>query len=261
MESPKKLLTLGAGMASMAAILGGSIFMLGGSSADASSADTSGAYTTTVAAASQADKADHAAAQAAFIKALAAKLGVSETALINALKSVQLDQIAQAVTDGKLTQTQADEMTARINSGDAPMFGLGGPGRDGGKRGGPGSNHVDEGALATFLGVDQAALKTALHGGKSLATVATESGKSRDQLKTFLTTQLKAGLTKAVTDGKLTQAQADAKLAEATAAMDARIDQVGSEGGPRGGGPGMGRPGSQNGSGPTNPSSSPKPGA
>ncbi|MEP7215383.1 MAG: hypothetical protein ABI782_03970 [Anaerolineaceae bacterium] len=271
MEKQKKLLTLGAGMASMAAVLGGSVFMIGGGSANAAS-ESSGAYTITLAATNQADNADHAAAQAAYIKALAAKLGVSETALTGALKSVQLDQIAQAVTDGKMTQAQADEITARINSGDAPLFGIGGPGHDGGPRGGgpggpggPGGLHADGTALATFLGVDQATLETALHSGKSLATVAGENGKSRDDLKTFLTTQLKAGLTKAVTDGKLTQAQADAKLAEETANMDAHIDQVGDEGGPRGGRPDMGRPGAggphHNGSVPTNPSSSPKPGA
>lgn len=256
METQKKLLTLGAGMASMAAVLGGSLLMNGNSGANAAS-DTNTAYAASVTVAQHANDRD----RAAYITALAAKLGISETQLTDALKSVQLDQIAKAVTAGTMTQAQADEMTARINSGDAPMFGLGGPGHDDGKRGGPKFGHVDDAALATFLGVDEATLETALHGGKSLTTVASENGKSRDQLKAFLTTQLKAELAKGVADGKLTQAQADARLAEATTNLDARIDQVGGEGGPRGGGHGMGRHGSRNGSAPANPSSPAKPGA
>ena len=265
MKKQKKLLTLGAGMASMAAVLGGSVFMIGGSSASAATSQSSGGYTTSVTAANQPDNTERAAAQAAYIKALAAKLGVSETALTDALKSVQLDQIARGVADGKLTQAQADEMTTRINSGDAPLFGIGGPGHDGGPRGdGPGGARPDGAAMATFLGVDEVTLETALHSGKSLATVASENGKSRDELKAFLTTQLTTGLTKAVTDGKLTQAEADARLAEATTNLDAHIDQIGGEGGPRGGRD-MGRPGEggprHNGSAPTNPSSSPKLGA
>ena len=237
MEKQRKLLTLGAGMASMAAIVGGSVFLSQGSSASAASAGTNGAYTLSVTAADQAGNAGRAAAQAAYITALATKLGISETQLTAALKSVQLDQIAKAVTDGKLTQAQADAMTTRINSGTAPMFGFGGPGHDGGKREGREVKGMDEAALATFLGIDEPTLETALHSGKSLATVASEHGKSRDQLKTFLTTQLTTALNNAVTAGKMTQAQADARLAEATAKLDAHIDQVGGKGGPRHEGP------------------------
>ncbi|MEO6397755.1 MAG: hypothetical protein ABIP13_04755 [Tepidiformaceae bacterium] len=235
MEKQKKLLTLGAGMASMAAIVGGSVFMSQGSSASAASGDSIGAYAGLFTAADVAANEDHAAEHAAYITALASKLGISESQLTAAFKSVQLDQVAKALADGKITQAQADEMTTRINSGDAPIFGFGGPGHPGGgpRDGGPGGAHVDAAALATFLGLDEATLQTDLRGGKSLATVATEHGKSRDQLKAFLTSQLKGTLDKGVAAGKLTQAQADAKLAEATTSMDARIDQVGPQGGPR----------------------------
>ncbi len=238
MEKQNRLLTLGAGMASVAAIVGGSVFMIG--SGSASAADSTGSQTAAVVSLAGPNGADHAAEQAAYITALAAKLGISETQLTDALKSVQLDQIAKAVKDGKLTQSQADALSTRINSGTAPLFGFGGgPGRDGGPRGGGAGFRVDETALATFLGVDQPTLETALHGGKSLATVATESGKSRDQLKAFLSSELMTSLNNAVADGKLTQAEADTKLAEATANLDARIDQAGPVAGARHGKPGM----------------------
>lgn len=238
MEKQSKLLTLGAGMASMAAILGGSVFMAQGSSASAASADSTGAYSASVGVANHVAGADH----AGYITALAAKLGISETQLTDALKSVQLDQIAQAVTAGTMTQAQADAAIARINAGEVALFGFGGGrGHEGGPRGGSGHG-VDKAALATFLGVDATALNTALSGGKSLATVASENGKSRDELKAFLTSQLTTSLQAAVTAGTLTQAQADAKLAEHTANLDARIDQVGGKGGRGHAGPGMMRP-------------------
>ena len=229
MEKQRKLLTLGAGMASMAAIVGGSVFMSqGSSSASAAAPAVNGIHSMTGMVANQAAVPTE---QAAYITALATKLGISETKLTDALKAVQLDRIAQAVKDGKLTQAQADAMTTRINSGTAPMFGFGGPGHDGGKRdGGKGEGRgvkgMDEAALATFLGIDEPTLETALHSGKSLATVATDNGKSRDQLKTFLTTQLTTALNNAVTAGKMTQAQADARLATAKSTLDVRIDKV-----------------------------------
>lgn len=224
MEKQQKLLTLGAGMASMAAIVGGTIFMSqGSSSASAAAPAISGIHSMAGMVAKQAAVPTE---QAAYIKALATKLGITETQLTDALKSVQLDQIAQAVKDGKLTQTQADAMIARVNSGTAPLFGLGRPGHEGGREKGRDVKGVDETAIATFLGIDKPTLETALHSGKSLATVASEHGKSRDELKAFLTTQLTTALNNAVTAGKLTQAQAEAQLAKAKANLDARIDKV-----------------------------------
>ena len=264
LEKQNRLLTLGAGMASVAAIVGGSVFMIGGASASAADNDGSQTAVASVAALAGPGGADHAAEQAAYITALAAKLGISESQLTDALKSVQLDHIAKAVTDGTITQAQADALTTRINSGDAPLFGFGGgPGHDGGPRGG--AFRVDDEALATFLGLDDAALHTALQSGKSLATVASDNGKSRDELKAFMSSELMTSLNNAVADGKLTQAEADAKLADATAKLDARIDHVGPVDGGRHGRPGMTPPAadgsSSNGSTPPTPSTASPAGA
>ena len=60
--------------------------------------------------------------------------------------------------------------------------------------------------------------------GATLATVAQAHGKSRDELKAFLTDDAKTHLAQEVTEGDITQAQADARLADLTANLDARID-------------------------------------
>lgn len=57
--------------------------------------------------------------------------------------------------------------------------------------------------------------------------MAQNHGKSRDQLKAFLSAEQKTHLDEQVAAGRMTQAQADAKLAEFSANLDTRIDQVG----------------------------------
>src|SRR5438309_1209075 len=76
-----------------------------------------------------------------------------------------------------------------------------------------------------------------LQSGQTLAQIATEKGKTRDDLKAYLTSQEKTRLAKAVTDGKLTQAQADQRLADLSSRLDEMIDRTGPAGGPRGMGP------------------------
>ena len=91
---------------------------------------------------------------------------------------------------------------------------------------------ADASKLADFLGISQDQLKTELRADNAtLASVAQAHGKSRDDLKNFLTTQMKTRLGQAVTAGRLTQAQADQRLAAFTANLDKMIDRTG-KGGP-----------------------------
>ena len=78
--------------------------------------------------------------------ALASALGISEADLQSAIDEVQAAKQAEAiarvqekVTDGTLTQDEADAIIERIESGEAPFgFGVGGPGGHGGRGfGGP----------------------------------------------------------------------------------------------------------------------------
>lgn len=174
-----------------------------------------------------------------FIDRVAEKLGISSDTLSEAVKSSADDVIDEKVASGELTQEQADAMKTRIaNAPDEALGGIGrGPGF--GHRGGFGFFGGDE--LATFLGITTDDLRTEMQGdGATLATVAAAHGKSRDELKAFLTDQIKARLDEGVASGEHTQADADQKLANFTANLDAMIDGTMPQGGPgmHRGGPG-----------------------
>ena len=231
-----KLISLGAGVAAVASIAGGTLFALSSNSGSSSALGLSDSQlqsiATNVANTPQADR-------DAYIAKLAANLGVDVQKLKDAIKTTNLQTLDEQVANGSIPQAQADAIRSRIESGDGTFFGIGGHGGPGehGKRGpgGPGMG-VNQAGLATFLGIDEATLRTELQ-TKSLATVASDHGKSTDALKTFLTDSVKASLAQAVTDGKMTQAQADQRLTDFTSKLDEEINEVHTPGdhGPRGG--------------------------
>jgi hypothetical protein len=243
----QKLISLGAGAAAVGAIAVASLVFVGnGQDTTVSALELSDAQVSQI----QADLANTPTAdQAAYLQKLAGKLGVSVDALTAAIKATNLEILDEKVASGDLTQEQADAARTRIENGDGPLFGIGGP------RGhGPGHGPGDDEAVAGFLGVDEATFEAEEQAGKSLATIAADHGKSRDELKAFLTAEEKTELAQAVTDGKLTQAQADEHLAQFTANLDERIDSVrtdkadGPRGGFRGGPPASGAPAPSSGS-------------
>lgn len=233
-----KLISLGAGVAAVASIAGGTLFALSSNSGSSSALGLSDSELQTIAtnvAATPAEERD------AYIAKLAANLGVDVQKLKDAIDKTNLEVIDEKVADGSLPQDRADAMKERIANGET-LFGIGGrggpggPGGDHGKGpGGPGMG-MDQAALASFLGIDEATLRTELQ-TKSLATIAGEHGKSVDALKALLTESAKTALAQAVTDGKLTQAEADARLADLSSHIDEEINEVHSMGprGPRGG--------------------------
>src|SRR5262245_60823741 len=63
--------------------------------------------------------------QAAFLADAAGRLGVRPSELENALEQAALDRVDAAVKDGRLTQSEAEAIKARISSGEVgPGFGL-----------------------------------------------------------------------------------------------------------------------------------------
>ncbi|TAK69884.1 MAG: hypothetical protein EPO22_01725 [Dehalococcoidia bacterium] len=161
-----------------------------------------------------------------FLSRVAQKLGIDTPTLENAVKSAKTDEIDARVASGDLTQAQADALKQRIANAPAgaPFFG-GGFGERGGHMGRGGIGEPQ--ALADFLGVTPETLRTERSAdGATLATVAQAHGKSRDELKAFLTDQAKTHLAQEVTEGDITQAQADARLSDMTANLDARIDST-----------------------------------
>jgi polyhydroxyalkanoate synthesis regulator phasin len=156
----------------------------------------------------------------AVVNDAAAQLGVQPQALSNALKKALENRVDAAVADGRLTKEQGDALKQRIESGQAPLFGLGG-GPGGHDRGG----HLgDLDAAASYLGFTEDQLRTQLQSGKTLADVAKAQGKSVDGLIDALVAATKKDLDDAVADGRLTKAQADRILADMKQRITDRVN-------------------------------------
>jgi hypothetical protein len=120
--------------------------------------------------------------------------------------------LAGLVTDGTLTQAQADKVAATL----ADKL----PGRDGG-----GMRNLD--TAATVLGLSVQDLRTSLEGGKSLADVAAEKNVDKQRLIDELVQAAQTNLDEQVKAGRLTQAQADERKANLSARITALVEHKG----------------------------------
>ena len=148
------------------------------------------------------------------------------TAIKDALKSL--------VTDKTITQAQADKVATTLDQ-NLPQRG---EGMGGGRQGGPGGpGRMGQGEAAKVIGITPAELRAQLEAGKTLAQIATANGVSKADLIAGLVKAEEAQLAQAVTDGKITQAQADKVKATLKDRVTTRVDQVGKaeRGGHRGG--------------------------
>jgi len=184
---------------------------------------------------------------------VAASKNVSIDTIVNAVVAAETKNLQQAVTDGKLTQAQADTMLSNLKLTlpsqlqTKMVAGMKG-GFDGGRGGMRGGKQMS--TIATALGITETELKTELQAGKSVADVATAKGISLDKVISAIVDAETKNLQQAVTDGKLTQAQADQRIADLKANLPTQLAQKGlPQGGPgRGhGGPGGRGPGGPNG--------------
>ena len=156
----------------------------------------------------------------AVVADAAKQLGVDPSKLDAALKQALENRVDAAVAAGRLTKTQGAELKVRIAAGDVPLVGIG-PGRGFHREG---RNFADLDAAASYLGVTEAALKTSLNDGSTLADIAKEKGKSVDGLKAALVASAKADLARAVKDGRLTEAQQRDILADLSARIDGLVN-------------------------------------
>ena len=150
------------------------------------------------------------------------------TALSDRVSKIAED-LKGLVTDGTLTQDQADKVATVIAESHP------GPGGDGGPGGhmGPGAKLE---AAATALGLSTDELRTELEAGKTLADIADEKGVDQAVLVDALVAAEMTHLAEKVADGDLTQAQADERAAELEARVTDSLDKARPAGGP--GGPG-----------------------
>jgi hypothetical protein len=142
----------------------------------------------------------------AVLNDAAEQLGIEPSQLSAALKEALSNRVDAAVAAGRLTEAEGAALKERIASGAVPLFGPGGPGP--GHRG-----HLGElETAASYLGMTQANLRTALAGGRTLAEVARDRGKSVDGLIDAMTNAATKRLNQAVAAGRLTDAERDAML-------------------------------------------------
>ncbi len=152
---------------------------------------------------------DRKAESDAIVADAAKQLGVTPAKLENALQEALKNRVDAAVQAGRLTQAQGQELKQRIEAGELPLLGVG-PGHHGRHHGpGPGFD-----AAASYLGVTEAQLRTALENGSTLADVAKDKGKSVEGLVDAMVADAQKHLDQAVEDGRLTEAQAEERLAE-----------------------------------------------
>lgn len=192
----------------------------------------------------------------AFLNDVAKRLHVSPQQLTSAIKGAAIDQVNAAVAAGKLTQAQANAIKQRIQqqagaplgplffavpgAGAAGVPGLHGWGHLYGQRGGGSTapklpaprllGHPGRGPLAaaaSYLGLTAQQLVKELGGGKSLAQIATQRGKTTAGLKQAMIAGIKARLDQAVAAKMLTSAQEQKLLSRLSTRVDSLINRAG----------------------------------
>ncbi len=132
-----------------------------------------------------------------------------ETSVVDRIKSA----LSGLVDDGSLTQEQADEVATTLSDA-----GLGHGGHHGGDR-------IGLETAADALGLTEDELRTALEpDGTSLADVAQAQGVDVGTLVDALVQAQQDRIAQAVEDGRLTQAEADQRLADLEARVTERVN-------------------------------------
>jgi hypothetical protein len=143
------------------------------------------------------------------------------------------EQLAPLVEDDTISQEQADIIAATLAENRRGGFGGGGRGLRA------------LAATAEFLDLTAEEMQDALTEYDTLADLAAANGSSGDELIAYLITQVEEHLAQAVADGRITQDEADEKLADAedhiTELVNGEIPEPGDHPMRRGGrGPGFG---------------------
>lgn len=160
--------------------------------------------------------------------ALAATDSAAETAS-SAAERIRT-ALSGLVGDGSITQEQADEVAATLSEA--------GLGRGGGGGGGGGGHHGpghDLAAAAEALGMSEEDLHTALEAdGATLAQVAEDHGVAVDTVVQALVAAEQERIAQAVADGRITQEQADERLADLEQRITDRVQTAVEDHGPGG---------------------------
>ncbi len=198
------------------------------------------------------DELRQALADGQTVAELAEARGVALEDVADALVAAHSQRIQQAVEDGRLTQEEADEriaeLEARILEG-LESGELGGPGGPGGPRTHDqrprGPRGERGGVVAEALGMTGDELRQALADGQTVAELAEARGVALEDVADALVAAHSQRIQQAVEDGRLTQEEADERIAELEAHILEGLESGelsgpggpgGMRGGPRGGG-------------------------
>lgn len=170
-------------------------------------------------------------------EAIASVLGITVEEYDAAVDKAQEQVVGEAVTEGWLTEDQAEVLRWRMDQ--APGFGMRGMG--GGFRGfghgmaGWGNNLVS--IAADKLDMSLTDLLTELKDGKSISDVANDKGVDPQTIVDAYLAQIKEDLDEAVAEGRITQKQADYHLQQMEQKVTDQLDNTWAGDGPGCGGP------------------------
>ncbi|MBI2906610.1 MAG: hypothetical protein HYX92_03015 [Chloroflexi bacterium] len=153
--------------------------------------------------------------------------GVSEQKLIDTIVADFKAQLAKLVAEGRITQAQADARLQGIADRVKAMVERTGFGRAGGMHGAWGGFGFLSDAVTQLLGMTRDQILTELKAGKSLAQIAQAKGVSEQKLIDTIVADFKAQLAKLVAEGRITQAQADARLQGIAERVKAMVERTG----------------------------------
>ena len=156
-----------------------------------------------------------------FVGRLAENLGITQGELEGAIETTQLQQVDEAQAEGLITDEQAAQRREAIESGES-FFGQRGHKM---QRHGGGFGHGAD--IAEFIGVTPEELREAIESGQSVVQVAEANGVSEQELTDFLLGEIEAKLAEAVESGRIDQATADEKLANAAEKIAECINREG----------------------------------
>ena len=157
---------------------------------------------------------------------IATAQGVDIKLVVDAIVADMKSHIADEVKSGEITQAQADTKLADVTAKATERVNNVRPARGEGMRGGPKGPGRNVAAIASVLKLTEAELKTQVESGKTLAQIATTQGVDVKLVVDAIVTDMKSHIAEEVASGELTQAQADAKLADATTKVTEMVNTV-----------------------------------
>jgi len=150
-----------------------------------------------------------------ILERVAAKLGIEVETLRDAFKDARLDQIDEALAEGRINEEHAEKARERIEQGKPPL----GVAR---ARALHHARHAIVESAASAMGMTPDELRAELKSGASISSVAAERGVSIEDVKAQIISDAETKLADLVAEGRIDQARADDALARLTE----RIDQI-----------------------------------